>query len=140
MIFTPYLTSLPTHMLRPPKKNCVIWYRPIPKWYEGVTLDPLWCFCITVNQFQSGFASRKEQHGTLTLILYRAQCSYFSTLLPNTKIVKDAILLEVNTEGPCFIFLVKTTIDTKQNTTVSSICESWRSTWKLMTKIVNKQQ
>lgn len=51
--------------------------------------------------------------GTFTLILYRMEYGYFSKLLPNTKIIKDAILLEFNTVELIFVFDEDTTIDIK---------------------------
>ena len=74
-----------------------------------------------------------KAYGTLTLTLYRAWYSYFSKLLPYTRVTGDVTLLEV-------IFGEDNAVDFKQNTTVSHIYETWRSTDKLLTKIVSKKQ
>lgn len=81
-----------------------------------------------------------KAYGTLTLTLYRAWYSYFSKLLPYTRVTGDVTLLEVNTVGPSLIFGEDNAVDFKQNTTVSHIYETWRSTDKLLTKIVSKKQ
>ena len=54
--------------------------------------------------------------------------------------MRVAFLLEVHTVGPNLIFGEDSAIGIKRNTTVSYIYETWRSTDKLLIKIVSKQQ
>ena len=52
-------------------------------------------------------------HGTSTLILSRAWYSYFSKLLPYSRVTGGVTLLEVNTVGPSVIFGEDSTVHIK---------------------------